>query len=449
MLRGLWSVLVSRKLAVWLLGVVTLMLAVGAFLPNPALLPPEYREKLKKENPIIYFLGEKYNSEKMAQGYVFGFIGVFLVVSTTACSVDRLLKWRGARPRAQVPDDVFRQRGYIAEGINPQEVRKKLDEFFQRLRMKTATVGDVLVGYRGVVGFWGSVFFHAILITALVGLVIYYLGGYRAMLVLTEGQSVHLSKDAFYYIEKEPLWGLPVPDAVVNLESVYTVYAPEDPWSAIDHVVTLRVTEIDKGTTKRQVIKINKPIRIGGKLFLLEAGGYSPMVIVSREGTPLFSGFVNLKEKAGRSDYFFTGPLRVDLMFYPDYYEKEGIPSTRTPQVKNPYFEVVLTEKGRFLKRKIIPLGGTVEAGQYRVHIPELRRWVMLKMVGEPGVGFFFWVSVLGIFAELVRFLDPDERIYVRLKPERLEVYPYSKYFTGLLKERVEAFLSSLKEAQQ
>ena len=448
--KRIWALMVSRKLAVWLLGTVVLMLAVGAFLPNPSLLPEDYRVELKKTKPLIYYLGEKFNSEKLAQGYLFGFIGVFLIVSTTACSVDRLLKWKRTKPSGEIPDEVFQKKGVsvVLKHPNFSDLMNVIEEFLRNLRMKVIKKEGIMIGYRGEIGFWGSIFFHGILITALFGLVIYYLGGYRALLVIGEGQTLRLSEKAFYYVDKKPIWGLPVPDAIIKLNSVTTVYAPEDPWSAIDHIVNLTVNDLNTGIKTNQVLKINKPIKIGGKLFLLEAGGYSPMVIITSKNKRLFHKYVNLRSEGGRKDYFFVDDLRLDIRFFPDFYLKDGIPSTRTPQVKNPFFEVVLTKGNRFLKRELIPLGGTLKTGSYTVHIPELRRWVMLKMVGEPGVGFFFWVSVLGIFAELVRFLDPDERLYIRFRDGHLEIYPYSRYFTGLLKERVMEFVGSLKEEE-
>jgi|Deesub1362A_J573_1020465.scaffolds.fasta_scaffold02688_5 cytochrome c biogenesis protein len=450
MFRSLWNILVSRNIAIILLSVVTIMLAAGAFLPNPALLPEDYRERLREESPLIYWLGERYNSERMAQGYLFGFIGVFLIISTTACSIDRLIKWRRTRSTFRgIPPQIDTKEGISVElGYQDRDkVAIHIRDWFKRHRMRVFQREGLIVGYRGVFGFWGSVFFHGILITALFGLVIYYLGGYRALFNITEGQTIRLSREAFFYIEKEPIWGLRPPDAIVSLDSVYTIYAHNDPWSAIDHIVKLNVKELDSGRMRQEVLKINKPIEIGGKEFLLESGGYSPEIVVTRNGRRIFQSFVALRNRGGREDHFQVDGLRVDVRFFPDFYMKDGAPATMSPQVKNPFFEV--TVSGRSLtERGIIPLGGVMEAGDYRIHIPELRRWVMIKMVGEPGVGFFFVVSVFGVLAELVRFLDPDERVYVRFKEDGCEIFTHSKYFSGLLKERILGLVEDLRRAR-
>lgn len=447
----IWNLLVSRNLAIWLLAVVTLLLAAGAFLPNPSLLTDQQRVEMQKEHPIAYWLGERYNSQKLAKGYFFGLIGVFLIISTTMCSIDRVFKWRKARARSgEIPLAPGQRKGVMVSlqsVMTVTEIAGKLKGWFRKRRMRVFEAEDMIVGYRGEAGFWGSIFFHAILITALVGLVIYYLGGYRASFNITEGQTLHLKRESFFYIEKEPLWGLPVPDVLISLDSVYTTYAPEDPWTAVDHVVKLKVKDLDTGKLSLEEMKINRPIKIDGKDFLLQSGGFSPRVIITNGEKTIFDSFVSLRNRGGREDDFGVEGIHVNITIYPDYYINNGEPDTRTPQLKNPFFGIELIGKeGR--QRSIIPIGGTMQWGRYSIHIPDVRRWVILQMTGEPGIGFFFVISFVGILGVLLRFLDPDERIYVRFSGDgRLEVIPYSKYFSGLINERVEELVRFLENS--
>ncbi len=450
-LQGLiWNLLVSRNVAIVLLAVVTLMLAIGAFLPNPSLLTDQQRVEMQEEHPVAYWLGERYNSQRLAQGYFFGFIGVFLIISTTMCSIDRLLKWGKVRARSvEIPPGPGQRKGVnvsLSPGVTMNDLTLKLKGWFRKRRMRVFETGDMVVGYRGEAGFWGSIFFHAILITALVGLVIYYLGGYRASFNITEGQTLHLKRDSFFYIEKEPLWGLPVPDVLISLDSVYTTYATEDPWTAVDHVVKLQVKDLDTGEVSVEEMKINRPIKIDGKDFLLQSGGFSPRVIITKGKETVLDSFVSLRNRGGRQDDFGLEGVHVNITIYPDYYlNDDGRPDTRTPQLKNPFFEIELAGvRGR--KSEIIPIGGTMEWEDYKVHIPDVRRWVILQMTGEPGIGFFFIVSFLGITGVLLRVLDPEERIYIRIQDgNRLEIIPYSKYFSGLIGERVRELVEFLE----
>jgi hypothetical protein len=45
-----------------------------------------------------------------------------------------------------------------------------------------------------------------------------------------------------------------------------------------------------------------------------------------------------------------------------------------------------------------------------------------LELVGEPGIGFFFMVSFVGLIGILVRVIDPDERNYIILKDMKSDV---------------------------
>ncbi|RMG01720.1 MAG: hypothetical protein D6726_08990 [Nitrospirae bacterium] len=432
--------LVSRNVAIWLLTLVTLILAIGAFLPNPELLTDSQRVDLQSRHPLIYYLGERYNSEKVAKGYFFGFIGIFLIISTTMCSLDRLFKWRKTRARSgEMPVMPGQRKGreIAVDMLNRDNIYNRSLDWFKRKRMRVYRDKDLVVGYRGEAGFWGSIFFHAILITALFGLVIYYLGGYRASFNITEGQTLHLKKESFFYIEKEPLWGLRPPDIALKLLSVYTTYAPQDPWTAIDHVVKFEVNDLETGETSMQTMKINKPLIYRGVDFLLQSGGFSPRVMISKGGGVIFDKFVSLKNEGGRADDFPFNGMHISITFFPDYIERDGRHDTRTPQIKNPFF-LVAVNTANDSKTELIPLGGTISIEEYKIHIPDIRRWVIIQMVGEPGIGFFFVISFAGLIGVFVRFIDPDERIYLRFKGEGvLEIIPYSKYFSGLIEERV------------
>ena len=101
-LKAFWGFITSRNVAIVLLIIVTSMLAAGAFLPNPVFMTPEQKMELHLQNPVLEWLGERFNSQTIAGGSLFGFIGIFLIVSTALCSIDRLMKIKNVNP-----DSVF------------------------------------------------------------------------------------------------------------------------------------------------------------------------------------------------------------------------------------------------------------------------------------------------------------------------------------------------------
>lgn len=460
LMKVFWDAVTSRNLAIVLLIVVTVTLGVGAALPNPKLLSSWQAMEMKADHPVAYWLGERYNSQEIATGYLFGFIGVFLILSTSLCSIDRLIKRYKLRSKMGIalPDAAGRPAVSAELGsVDQALVKRHAAGWLKKKRWRVVQVegsgGFSLAGVRGDAGFWGSVFFHFILITALVGLVIYYFGAYRAALTFTEGQSYALERSALTNISREPVWGIRLPKVALGLMDLHSVYPPDDPWTAVDHVARFRVTRIDTGDSWIKDVKINDPLVIDGREFLLVTGGFSPrFVLRAASGEAVFDNFVALKPgEEGKDDFFVPGgQMRVEAAVHPDFVMKEGRPGTRGRALNNPVLEAAIYREGSLLYEGLIPLGGTAAVGDFIVEFPEVRRWALMEMTGEPGIGMFFVLSFFGIIGIAVRMFDPDERLYVGLGLKEgnvsLEVLPYSRHFSGLISDRARELVEHLEE---
>lgn len=455
---AIWDFVTSRNVAIVLLAVVTIMLAAGAILPNPELLPPADREAMRVAKPFLFMLGERYNSQKMATGYVFGFTGIFLIISTSLCSIDRLVTRRRARGkrRFDLPSDASTEGriSVVVETGDADTISRNLQNWLRMRRWRVAgDAGSGLVGLRGEAGFWGSIFFHFVLITALFGLVVFYFGAYRGSLTFTEGQSYKLAEENFTSLTRKPVWGLNLPDVTLGLVRQYSVYPPGDPWNAIDHVAKFRVTQGGTGETSEIEVKINEPLMIDGKKILLQTGGFAPRFVISAGADVLRDSFVNIQNMPDdRMDGFKVAgtSLTVEAKVYPDYYEKEnGRPATHGRELRNPFVAMRVADAGRVIFEGAIPVGGSAIIGGYSVVVPEMRRWVLMEMVGEPGIGFFFVVSFIGLIGVLVRVIDPEERLYVFIDGVkggvRVEIVPYSRHFSGLINERAKELAEHVK----
>jgi len=453
----IWKLLISRNVAIVLLTVITIMLAVGAWLPNPALMSAEHGERMMTEHPYFYWLGERYNSQKMASGYVFGFIGVLLIVSTTICSVDRLMKLSGTSARP----DYFPQTGGLLRrvvAIDRAEdrgmVRQDLLHWLKRNRFRTVVdqAGDhvMIKGIRGTIGFWGSIMFHCILITALFGLVAYYLAGYRGRLVFTEGQSYALQEESFYLIEKKPIWGMRLPQVKMGLLSQYSLYDQKDPLYPLEHVARFRVTDIGSGMSADKDIKINEPLMIGDKKFLLIRGGFSPRIYIKdMTGRTVLDTYVALSDEGGTRDGFtMSDGTQVKVKLYPEKGEEKGKVYSKSMQLLNPHIALKIVEKGVYVFNKLVPLGKEMREGGYTVFFPNVKKWVELEMVDEPGIGFFFMISFAGLAGVLARILDPEERVYFSFSGSgeeySLEINAFSRHYAGLLDERLNALAEKI-----
>jgi cytochrome c biogenesis protein len=450
LLKAIWNIITSRNLAIILLILVTTMLAVGAFLPNPKFLSEEQKIEMHLKHPTLLWIGERYNSQSLASGNVFGFIGIFLILSTALCSIDRLITKKRAKEGAlfAFPSSTTQEGQKISfDNIDAARLEECSKAWFKKQKWDIGDqendAGKIIVGIRGKAGFWGSIFFHFILITALMGLVIYYFGAYRATLSFTEGQSYRLSKDRLVHIIEEPVWGLNLPDAEVGLIKQYSIYDKDDPWYPVEYVAVFNVKDIKNNRSWDKEIRINEPLIIDGKQFLLQRGGFSPKIIVKNSaGKVIFDNFVALRDQRGTADDVSVKEenIRLNITFYPDLQMNNKKPETKSLQVKNPFFLLEVFSKDKLLFKGLVPFNNEVGAGSYKISFPELRRWVEMELVGEPGIGFFFITSFIGLIGVFVRIIDPDERIYIILEESKSGVdmtsYIYSKHFEGLIDDQ-------------
>jgi len=101
-------------------------------------------------------------------------------------------------------------------------------------------------------------------------------------------------------------------------------------------------------------------------------------------------------------------------------------------------------KEGQLLYRGLIRLKEQKEFGPYKVVFNDLRYWITLNLVKETGIGFFFWCSLLGLLGLLIRFLDPDRKLFFVFEKGKVSVVAYSKHFEGILKEQTKALVKTI-----
>lgn len=459
----IWELVTSRTLALVLLALVLGFLIAGSLLPAPQFMSAEEIDRALNEYPLLFKLGQRFNSQRMAQGYLFGFVGVFLIISTAMCSIDRILthsRERKAQRRVvSFPEgEAVLQRclSVRLSGPDMDSLRLRAMEWLRKARFKVLEGrGDdgavVLAGSRGEAGFWGSVFFHLILISALFGVVMTQLGGFHGSLVFMEGQAYRLSRESFKFIKKDPLLGLRLPEVELGLIKQYSIYHPQDPWYPLEYVARFRVRDMEHGRTRDVDVRINDPLVIEGREFLLTKGGFSPRIrIDSQEGGEIMDAYVSLYSDGGVLDGITlkSEEMSVIIRVYPDYEMRDGEHATRGPELKNPFVNLRIVKGGALIHDGVIRRGGAASAGGYTFAFEDIRPWVMLELTHEPGVEMFFILCFFGLLGLALRVLDPDERMYIRIRPEGdvvvVMALPLSKHFSGIITERAGVFMDAL-----
>ena len=159
----LWRFLTSRNTAIVLLIAVSVILLIGALLPNPALITPERFIKLEENMPALLWLGEQFNSMKVGKSFAFAFIGILLVISTTFCSIDRIIKKKLTITGMlrELPDD--KKASTVKLESSASNIEKTILSALKKDRWKTnifeSEGNRIISASKGDIGFWGSIFF--------------------------------------------------------------------------------------------------------------------------------------------------------------------------------------------------------------------------------------------------------------------------------------------------
>jgi len=449
LINRIWRVLSSRDVAITLLFIITFMLILGSILPNPNFMSPSELARLKEKGPFIYNLATHLNTQSIARGYLFGFLGVFLIISTTACSIDRLLERHKTKkiPLGEIPIKVF---DIKKEVDDPDKVLSRIRRHLRLRRWMLREGGSnerrIILAEKGRMGFWGSILFHGILITLLIGLVVYYFTGYRATILITEGQTKRLTEGEIEKVERKPLWGNVLPPLEMTLKKFVPVYWKKT--EPVDYSGYFLMRDLSSGKQWEEVMKINAPFRYGGVEFLMIMYGYSPNFVIYRNGEVVFDAYVALRGASGEEDSFnvMSEHLLVKTIFFPDVrIDERGYYTSASPLPRNPLFLIKIQDpSGRTIFKGPVRLGEEKVFGQYRLAFKDIRYWITLKIVKETGIGFFFWCGFIGLLGILMRFIDPDRKILLVFEGNSLSVVSYTRHFEGILKEETTRLISKV-----
>lgn len=449
MLASLWKFLTSRNTGIVLLIAVSLLLLVGALVPNPALMAREDVQKLKLESPFLYWVGENFNSMKVGQDPVFGAVGLFLVISTTLCSIDRFMKRRKSFDSVTI-DARASEKRISAEFADGETIRQTLVALLRRQRWKVIH-GDGFPVYarKGDLGFMGSLFFHAVLVTLVAGLIVFHFSGFYATMVISEGQEIMLSLRSLSKIDKTPYYGISLPKLSFLLRQFSSEYAGE---TAVDYTADFLIRDQDSGETWDQQFKINEPFNYRGIDFMMNEQGYSPHFVLYKNGTMVYEAVIALKPESDTVDSFSIDEegMAVTAQFFPDMKRKEdGSVYSERKRPKNPYYGLEIRKKGERIFRGLIGKGQEVAFGDYRLEFRDLRHWITLNLVRETGLGFFFVSAMIGLAGILVRMMDQDRRLVIEKEAGGrfaglLHFDFVSRHFTGMLEEEVGLMIKRL-----
>lgn len=409
MMKKVINQLSSRRTAILLLFILTILFVAGSFLPQVSFLPASRQEEIRSEHPLLYLLGSYLSPARLSGSVLFLILSFLLFLSLLFCTLQRWGK-EGER-RGRVP---FSWRGKWRPGVE-EEVRR-----FCRRWEKVRDGEGKFLARRGKWGRRGSLIFHGGMAVVIAGAFVGYLSGYKGGMVVTEGQTLPVTPENFVMKYGSPLIGGPDDIPVIRVERVTVVKYDEK------HVRQYRVevTVLDREGRERQrdVVEVNRPLLVAGHRLVLEDYGVAPYLVIRDKdsGRVLGEAYYNLRvlrkpwQKEDPVDYVeLPGGGRLQFRFFPDFERRGDKIGSRSWEIKNPVLWVTAGDSNALL----FP-GEEKAVGPYLVRFGDLRRWAFFRVTWNPGEKIAWFGFVLTLMGLTLRFFDPEMWLLFAIREE-------------------------------
>ncbi len=359
----------SRKYALYLLTVITLVLITEVYIGN-----------------------------KILRGYVIFGIGVLLSVLGI-----NLLICTWLRVKKLFADDGS-QRGSVSWIREQTHCALTYMEALSRLQQQLQVNGyivswetNLVTALKNKSGAWGSVIFHLGIVLTLVGFLVNSSWGFSSKVLIPEKVVVRIPQDAVV-IEKG--WLAKQGDAMVVALDSFTYGKPGvNPAQQVPEPEA-RLFFSDGQTERKAITSINYPASFRGLSFRYSDSGYSLLLKIESGGQLLVNDYANIASHGGKSwsdTVPVTDQLSLDAEFFPDYTSQAGTPRSRSRFPIKPVMKLAIREDGKIIGSALIPLNKSAHIGGYKVTLQGYRYWTALIVSNDPGR----WVILIGAAAAL------------------------------------------------
>lgn len=443
---AIWRALLSRRLAIVVLALVSLVLVLGTLLPDASQMTEGQLLWLAQERPATLWLAGFLQIQKATRSTPFLLLIAWLMVSTAVCT------WTRVRGRLRRRDTVAAIRRPFT-GESRFWVERERDAVRQdalsllggrryRIASEDTRAGLRITAAKGRLGFWGSALFHASLVVVFAGALFSGLTRFSGYVLLTEGQTMVLDESGFIRTPDRPRVGGSFPPTPVSLRHLTPEYRDDR------YLVGLNAdVEVGEGRSLpvRESLGVNRPMTYMGFQFHLERIGFAPAFLIrDAGGRVLLDAYINLVVLREDQEDSFRVPgtdLVVRARLYPDFHRHLGFPATRSPIPRNPVLDLVVLDRGRSIYSGLAPLSQPIRLAEYTLTFQDLRYWGYFGVTrdwGAPAVTAGLFLAVLGLLVR-VSFYEKTVCVEVRRNKSGCEValHGRSRYFPAFLEEEL------------
>ncbi|MGQ7295298.1 cytochrome c biogenesis protein ResB [Quadrisphaera sp. KR29] len=463
-LRWTWRQLTSMRTALLLLMLLAVLAVPGSLFPQrniDQVAVAQYAEDNPATAPWLDRLGlfDVYSSPWFSAVYL------LLFISLVGCVLPRtkvhLANLRQPPPRTPARLSRLPEHRAVAVDAAPAEVLRAAQEVLRGRRYRTADFADdrrgaSLAAQRGELRETGNLLFHLALVGVLIAIGTGGLYGYRAQVIVQQGQAYANQVTAYDSWDPGALVdGASLPPFSFTLDDLRVAFDEDSTGNQFgaprSFSADVTVTDAPGEAPRREEIRVNEPLRAGGASVYLAGNGYAPVITVRdaagdvlfSQGTPFLVQDANYTSTGVVKVPGLDGDLGLQGLLLPTVSEDAaGVPFSSFPDLRDPevlFFaytgdlglddgvpqnvyeldtsrmERVTGTDGEPLRFAMRP-GETYELpdGLGSVTLDRIDRYAGLTVRHDPARGAALVASVLAIVGLTASLFVPRRRLWVR-----------------------------------
>ena len=447
-LRWMWRQLTSMRTALVLLLLLAIASIPGSIFPQRSQNPLKVSEYYKTNPDLAKWL-DRLSLFNVYSSSWFSAIYILLFISLIGCVVPRT--WEHFKSARALPPMTPKNLDRLEEFIeikstkSEAEILQIAESSLRSRRYRIRTLPDSIGAEKGFIRETGNLLFHLSLILLLVGVAYGSLGGMRADVIVSEGETFTNVATSYDSLNTGGLFGIDdIPPFTITVQKFTAKYdlvtnAPQD--------YELRARVVDEpGEEGRDVIvKVNKPLTFGATRVYLQANGYSPIVTVKdKSGAVVLRGAIPFLPQDG--NLTSIGAIKVPDMSPQLGFVAKFLPTAeRTaerggfstfPEALKPLLDLaawsgdlgldsgipqsvyrINTEGMNQIGLAALSPGETwtLPGGVGSITFDGFTPWVNLQVVRDPGKTYSLVGAILILLGLLVSLFGRRHRIWVRV----------------------------------
>ncbi|MEH3075268.1 MAG: cytochrome c biogenesis protein ResB [Quadrisphaera sp.] len=358
--RWTWRQLTSMRTALLLLMLLAVLAVPGSLFPQRNIDQVAVAQYFQDHPDLAPWL-DRVSLFDVYSSPWFSAVYLLLFISLVGCVLPRtrvhLANLRQAPPRTPARLSRLPEHRAVPVDAAPGDVLRVAQEVLRARRYRTADFSDdrrgpSLAGQRGELRETGNLLFHLALVGVLIAIAVGGLWGYRAQVIVEQGDAYANSQAAYDSWDPGALVdGNSLPPFAFTLDALHVAFDRDSTGNQFgaprSFSADVTVTDAPGDPARKEQIKVNEPLRAGGASVYLAGNGYAPVItvrdaagnVVFDQGTPFLVQDAN---------YTSTGVVKIpaagtygDLglqgLFLPTASpNSDGVPVSTFPDLENP-----------------------------------------------------------------------------------------------------------------